>query len=124
MQSKFDYQRLLDEIKTVKSNSIKDTDLKNLNLKKVFANYRNGRGLRLTKFGYVALRNLKYQSYQIPITSGTLKPWQKIVLDNEMEWPYFIETKDKSITLFNELDYMDLKMFDGDMKLWCNARRI
>ena len=35
-----------------------------------------------------------------------------------------IEKKDKSITLFNELDYMDLKMFDGDMGLWCNARRI
>jgi len=121
MQTKFDYQRLLNEIKTV---GIKDTDLQNLHLKKVFANYRNGQGLRLTKFGYVCLRNLKYQSYEISITSGILKPWQKLVLDNEMEWPYFIEKKDKSITLFNELDYMDLKMFDGDMGLWCNARRI
>lgn len=119
MAIKFDYTRLLDEIW-----SLEEFETSRLTFRDIFANYRNGQGLRLTHFGYTCLKKLDYDNWTVSITSGILKPWQKMTLDTEMEWPYYITKKDTTITLFSELDYLDLKMFDGDMKLWCTARRI
>jgi len=125
MKSKFDYARLFAEIKTLEfKQPQKQLDLSNLHLKEVFANYRNGRGLRLTALGYSFLQKLNYENWTVEITSGVLKPWQKLVLDENLEWPYFIAKKDISITLFSELDYIDLKMFDGDLHLWCTGRKL
>lgn len=117
-------------------------DCESLSVDTVFANYRNNKGLQLTDDGLYSMRKL-FTAYTININSEfILKTRHRLVLDKHMEYPYHIAIKKskptfsrsanfsdqafakKTITLFSELDYLELKMYDGDLDAWCKAKDI
>jgi len=108
--------------------------LEAITLYDIFSNYRNNEGLQLTNRGLFYMEKV-FTSYTIN-SSIQLRPLHKLTLDKEMEWPYHIlpiqthktittdETCRTRITLFNEYDYLELKMYDGDIDRWVKARRL
>jgi|TARA_B100000809_G_C14992072_1_gene478388 hypothetical protein len=93
----------------------------NITLHSVFANYRSGRGLRLTKGGCILMQKV-YDSYEIKIKSNKpIKTKDVILLEKNLEYPYFIT--DKKLVLFNEKDTVDFKLYNGDFIAWCKTKR-
>ena len=126
----FDYDKFLKQAQEVGPKLHMARNQKYL-LTDLFANYRmisniipnNNKGLRLTLLGVSVLKELKYENWSVQNKTGKLLPWQKVIIDKYMEWPYYIGKSDKIITLFSEMDYLDIKMFDGNLKLWCEAKK-
>ena len=87
----------------------------------VFSNYRNGRGLRLSKGGCFLMQKL-YDSYEIKIKG--LKPIRTkdvVLLEKHLTYPYFIT--EKKLILFSEKDTVDFKLYDGNFLAWCKSKR-
>tara|TARA_B100000949_G_C14096113_1_gene372091 strand:+ start:334 stop:687 length:354 start_codon:yes stop_codon:yes gene_type:complete len=87
----------------------------------VFANYRSGRGLRLSKGGCFLMQKV-YDNYEVKIKSNKpIKTKDIILLEKHLEYPYYIT--DKKLILFSEKDTVDFKLYGGDFLAWCKAKR-
>ena len=86
----------------------------------VFANYRRGRGLRLTRGGLLLMQK-RYDSYKIKLKSQTpIKTKHLITLEKHLLYPYYIT--DKVLVLFSGKDAVDFKLYDGDLVRWCESK--
>jgi hypothetical protein len=86
----------------------------------VFANYRRGRGLRLTIGGLRLMQKL-YDSYKIKLNSQTsIKTKHLITLEKYLPYPYYVT--DKVLVLFSGKDAVDFKLYDGDLVRWCESK--
>jgi len=86
----------------------------------VFANYRRGRGLRLSRGGLLLMQKL-YDSYKIKLNSQTsIKTKHLITLEKYLPYPYYVT--DKVLVLFSGKDAVDFKLYDGDLVRWCESK--
>jgi len=95
-------------------------DLDKIDVHTVFANYRRGRGLRLTRGGLLLMQK-RYDSYKIKLKSQTpIKTKHLITLEKHLLYPYYIT--DKVLVLFSGKDAVDFKLYDGDLVRWCESK--
>ncbi|RZD43028.1 MAG: hypothetical protein CXT73_01700 [Methanobacteriota archaeon] len=95
-------------------------DLDKIDVHTVFANYRRGRGLRLTRGGLLLMQK-RYDSYKIKLKSQTpIKTKHLITLEKHLPYPYYIT--DKVLVLFSGKDAVDFKLYDGDLVRWCESK--
>ena len=86
----------------------------------IFANYRRGRGLRLTRGGLLLMQKL-YDSYKINLKSQKpIKTKHLIILEKYLLYPYYVT--DKILVLFSGKDAVDFKLYDGDLVRWCESK--
>jgi hypothetical protein len=86
----------------------------------VFANYRRGRGLRLSRGGLRLMQKL-YDSYKIKLNSQTsIKTKHLITLEKYLPYPYYVT--DKVLVLFSGKDAVDFKLYDGDLVRWFESK--
>ena len=86
----------------------------------VFANYRRGRGLRLSIGGLKLMQKL-YDSYKIKLNSQTsIKTKHLITLEKYLPYPYYVTNK--VLVLFSGKDAVDFKLYDGDLVRWCESK--
>ena len=95
-------------------------DLDKIDVHTVFANYRRGRGLRLSRGGLLLMQK-RYDSYKIKLKSQTpIKTKHLITLEKHLPYPYYIT--DKVLVLFSGKDAVDFKLYDGDLVRWCESK--
>ncbi len=71
----------------------------------------NGKGLRLTRLGYELLQH-DFDCYPYPIEKAIkVKVKHILALDAEMQWPYYLSSK--QIVLFSEDDSVIMKLVGG-----------
>lgn len=109
---------VLDWAETTKSESGPDVaklDRDRL-LKKIFRNYRNGRGIRLSKFGFDILSK-KFASYPSAIPETKVVARTHLFLDHNANLPYYLveSTEEIKIVLFEQIMAAILKMCDQDI---------
>ena len=92
-----------------------------ITVRKIFPNYRRGKGLRVSRDGLHFLKKL-YDSYEIHIKSSKpVKTRDIVLLEKHLDYPYYVT--DRILILFSERDAVDFKLYDGDFIAWCEAKR-
>jgi len=88
---------------------------------KIFSNHRQGKGMRVSKFGLLFMRRV-YDSYDIQIKSPKpVKTKDIVLLEKHLDYPYYVT--DRRLILFSERDAVDFKLYNGDFIAWCEAKR-
>ena len=88
---------------------------------KIFSNHRQGKGMRVSKFGLLFMRRV-YDSYDIQINSSKpVKTKDIVLLEKHLDYPYYVT--DRRLILFSERDAVDFKLYNGDFIAWCEAKR-
>lgn len=76
--------------------------------------FRNSNSIRLKKSGWNILRrNFECEQFEL---SKKLTGKELIVLQNKLEWPYFLSAK--NIYLFSTKDIFTLRLMGGDVSKW------
>lgn len=80
-------------------------------IRRMFSNYRGGRGLRLTQFGLQIMRYY-FRGYEISVPNDELlQPLHLIFLDGSARMPYYCG--DGTIVVYDEILGMKLRLVDG-----------
>lgn len=87
------------------------------NLRHIFKNYRNGKGLSLTKFGVLVLIDMgfDYERFMLkepPVFNAKLRT----LLDKYNQYPYFISRRE--LILYGSEDRMLYKLYGHDLDAW------
>ena len=83
-----------------------------------YRNLRKSGGLRLTDQGFQALKMLEIQFWNIDIDSENRVLLNKKILlelDRKIQYPYYIDYRQKRITLFSSSEAMMVTLY-GDLK--------
>ena len=79
-----------------------------------YFNLREDGGLRLTMKGLKAFESCELASYTCDLKPGTLTMSVLLNLDKKLQWPYFIDSKNKYIKLFGSRDAVLVHLY-GDL---------
>lgn len=91
-------------------------------LRKIFVNYRNNSGLRLSDNGFDLLS--KISKYWVISIQEDFKIKQKhfLFLEKNIKSPYYFSEKNKILILFDEKWAMTLKLIDGNLDQMCQSQ--
>jgi hypothetical protein len=81
-----------------------------------YCNIRSAGGLRLTESGYQALVSMDLEQWHIPISDPktTLSKRLLLALDRQLNYPYYINYKQKHIVFFSSQEAMLATLY-GDL---------
>jgi len=87
------------------------------NLRNVFKNYRNGKGLSLTKFGVLVLTDMNIEAERFvlkepPVFTAKLRT----LLDKYNKYPYYISRRE--LILYGSEDIILYKLYGSDLDSW------
>lgn len=86
-------------------------------LRHLFKNYRNGKGLNLTKLGLTTLISMGYDCETFKISSElTFTAKLRILLDRYNKYPYYIDRN--KLVLFGSEDRIMFKLYGKDLNAW------
>lgn len=89
----------------------------NITLRHIFKNYRNNRGLHLTKFGLAVLQDMNFDNEQFSLENNVkFTSHLLIVLDRYNKYPYYIDRK--RLILFGEEDRIMFKLYGKNLEAW------
>lgn len=82
-----------------------------------YVNIRSTGGLRLTSIGYTVLKTLELESWSIDLSDKKPIINKKVLLelDRKLQWPYYIDTKQKKLILFSSKEAMLANLY-GDLQ--------
>ena len=83
-------------------------------LKVWYMNIRDNGGLRLTAIGYVVLRTLDIESWNMDLDTKKINKKTILELDRKLQWPYYIDTKKRQIIFFSSREAMLATLY-GDL---------
>lgn len=90
---------------------------RNIHIRHIFKNYRNGRGLNLTRFGLLVLNDMGFESETFPIDDDLkFTASLRIILDRYNKYPYYIDRV--KIVLYGEEDRILYKLYGKDIEAW------
>ena len=81
-------------------------------LRQMFSNYRDGRGLRLTRFGQ-QLMGSNFRFYQFDLSDTTLQPTHLLFLDARAKMPYFCD--ENEIIVYDPAFAVRLRLVNGQI---------
>lgn len=85
-----------------------------------WANIRDSGGLRLTPYGYKVMHDqLEIESWSVDIAEfkNTLTKKILLELDHKLEYPYYIDFKQKRLIFFSSREAMMATLY-GDISAW------
>jgi len=82
-----------------------------------YVNIRPTGGLRLTSIGYTVLKTLDLESWSVDLSDKKpiLNKRLLLDLDHRLQWPYYIDTKQKKLILFSSKEAMLANLY-GDLQ--------
>jgi hypothetical protein len=82
-----------------------------------YVNIRPTGGLRLTPIGYTVLKTLELESWSIDLSANKPLLSKKLLLelDHKLQWPYYIDGKQKKLILFSSREAMLANLY-GDLQ--------
>jgi hypothetical protein len=87
------------------------------NLRHIFKNYRNNKGLSLTKFGVLVLNSMGFESEHFLLNKEpTFTAYFRTLLDNYNRYPYYISKRE--LVLYSSEDRMLYKLYGHDLDAW------
>jgi len=90
---------------------------RNITIRHIFKNYRNNRGLNLTRFGLLVFQDMGVESESFPISDDIkFTAHLRILLDRYNKYPYYIDRA--RIILFGEEDRILFKLYGKDLEAW------
>lgn len=88
-----------------------------ITLRHVFKNYRNNKGLSLTKFGVLVLNSMNFESEHFVLNKEpTFNAHLRILLDRYNQYPYYISKRE--LILYGTEDRMLYKLYGHDLDAW------
>jgi hypothetical protein len=87
-----------------------------------WTNLRSNGGLRLTPQGYDAFTKLEIESWRVTVDDIKRYQSKKILLDldRKVNYPYYIDYKNKTIIFFSSKEAMTVTLF-GNLENWLNV---
>jgi hypothetical protein len=86
-------------------------------LRHLFKNYRNGKGLNLTKLGLTVLSDMGFESETFKVSNElTFTAKLRILLDRYNKYPYYIDRT--KLVLFGSEDRIMFKLYGKDLVAW------
>jgi len=86
-------------------------------LRHLFKNYRNGKGLNLTKLGLTVLTEMGFESESFKVSNElTFTAKLRILLDRYNKYPYYIDRN--RLVLFGSEDRIMFKLYGKDLVAW------
>lgn len=90
---------------------------RNINIRHIFKNYRNNKGLNLTRFGLLVFQDMGIESESFILDKGiTFTAHLRILLDRYNKYPYYIDRS--RLILFGEEDRILFKLYGKDLDAW------
>lgn len=80
-----------------------------------YMNIRESGGLRLTSIGYTILKTLDIESWCLDIDPKKFNKRTTLDLDNKLQYPYYIDTKNKQLIFFSSREAMLANLY-GDLE--------
>lgn len=106
------YNNVLEHAKTNFSDIHRD-----IHIRHIFKNYRNNRGLNLTRFGFLVLHDMGFESESFIVEEDVkFTAHLRIILDRYNKYPYYIDRM--RIVLFGEEDRILFKLYGKDLEAW------
>jgi hypothetical protein len=88
-----------------------------MSLRNIFKNYRNGKGLNLTKFGVAVLNDMGFESEHFMLNvEPKFNAHLRILLDRYNKYPYYISRRE--LVLYGSEDRMLYKLYGHDLTAW------
>lgn len=88
-----------------------------IDLRHIFKNYRNNKGLNLTRFGLFVLTDMGFESESFPQPNDVKFTGKlRVLLDRYNQYPYYIDRK--QLILFNTEDRILYKLYGHDLQAW------
>ena len=104
------YKQVLAHAKTMKYGE-------RFNLRNIFKNYRNGKGLSLTKFGVVVLMDMGVEAERFILKEPAVFTAKlRTLLDRYNQYPYYITRHE--LILYGIEDRMLYKLYGHDLDAW------
>lgn len=85
-----------------------------------YYNLRSTGGLRLTSTGYMAMKSAALNSWSVDLSVRDLTKVRLLILDREIDWPYYIDARAKKLIMFSSRDAMMATLY-GDVKSWLDS---
>jgi hypothetical protein len=86
-------------------------------LRHLFKNYRNGKGLNLTKLGLTTLIEMGFDHEAFKVTSDlTFTAKLRILLDRYNKYPYYLDRN--KLVMFGTEDRIMFKLYGKDLAAW------
>ena len=90
---------------------------RNINIRHIFKNYRNNKGLNLTRFGLLVFQDMGIESESFILDKDiTFTAHLRILLDRYNKYPYYIDRS--RLILFGEEDRILFKLYGKDLDAW------
>ena len=87
------------------------------NLRNIFKNYRNGKGLRLTKFGVLVLTDMGIDAERFILKEPAVFTAKlRTLLDKYNKYPYYITRRE--LILYGSEDIILYKLYGSDLDSW------
>ena len=87
------------------------------NLRNIFKNYRNGKGLSLTKFGVVVLVDMGFEAERFILKEPPkFNAKLRTLLDKYNQYPYYITRRE--LILYGSEDIILYKLYGSDLDSW------
>ena len=88
-----------------------------ITIRHIFKNYRNGKGLNLTKFGVLVLNSMGFESEHFILNvEPKFNAHLRILLDRYNQYPYYISRQE--LVLYGEEDRILYKLYGQDLEAW------
>jgi hypothetical protein len=88
-----------------------------ITIRHIFKNYRNNRGLNLTKFGVAVLNDMGFESEHFILNKEPkFNAHLRILLDKYNQYPYYISRQE--LVLYGSEDRMLYKLYGHDLDAW------
>ncbi len=89
-------------------------------IKSWFQNIRPQGGFRLTRAGYDALVMLNIDCWSLDLERHRITKRDLLTLDHHLAYPYYIDSKNKSIVLFSSREAMMATLY-GNIAVWLQS---
>ena len=87
------------------------------NLRNIFKNYRNGKGLSLTKFGVLVLTDMGIDAERFILKEPAIFTAKlRTLLDKYNKYPYYITRRE--LILYGSEDIILYKLYGSDLDSW------
>jgi len=87
------------------------------NLRNIFKNYRNGKGLSLTKFGVLVLTDMGIDAERFILKEPAVFTAKlRTLLDKYNKYPYYITRRE--LILYGSEDIILYKLYGSDLDSW------
>ena len=90
----------------------------NVTIRDLFKNYRNGKGLNLSKLGLSVMNLMNFECDIYMFDKDTIKftPKLRILMDKYNKYPYYIDKT--KLVLFGQEDRVLFKLYGSDVDTW------